>query len=562
MSGIGEVEGKIKTATYGYYLNQNVSDLHIKSTNENGGFSAEELMWISDKFSTQNIETFFAIEEKDSGKISRIYTFDFDSQHINKLQLLEGMMPAHANEVLVERKTNVLQDHNLGDKVKIGGSEYTICGIVLNPQILNRIEEYSWQYQAEGGYLTDVFYIDNSVLPMVTDVYVTLENRTLFNDCFSAKYKKAIELAKTEILQGLGFDKVSVLTLYENFGIYSLCEYAQKVGLIGIVFVVFFLLVTLLVVYSTMQRLLSEERAQIACMKTLGFSNSAILFKYAMFVLVSALLGGVIAFPVGYGLSYLVYEAFNLHYSMPAFPQTVKFFYYLMTLIIILFTTTLLTYLTGHKTTKEKPAILLTPKAPKSGKKVFMEHIPFIWKRLSFKYKSTVRNVFLFKSRLFMTVLSIMGSAVLVFAGLGLMDCSNSIPGGESLSTIALAIIAFSALLSALVIYNLTNINISERNREVATLMVLGYHNKEVCGYIFREIYIMSFVGALLGLPVGLGFIEFVFGLIDFGTVSQIKWTTYVFTPLIAMAFSFLSTLLLYKKITKIDMNASLKTVE
>ena len=160
-----------------------------------------------------------------------------------------------------------------------------------------------------------------------------------------------------------------------------------------------------------------------------------------------------------------------------------------------------------------------------------------------------------------MTVLSIMGSAVLVFAGLGLMDCSNSIPGGESLSTIALAIIAFSALLSALVIYNLTNINISERNREVATLMVLGYHNKEVCGYIFREIYIMSFVGALLGLPVGLGFVEFVFGLIDFGTVSQIKWTTYVFTPLIAMAFSFLSTLLLYKKITKIDMNASLKTV-
>ena len=72
----------------------------------------------------------------------------------------------------------------------------------------------------------------------------------------------------------------------------------------------------------------------------------------------------------------------------------------------------------------------------------------------------------------------------------------------------------------------------------------------------------MSFVGALLGLPVGLGFVEFVFGLIDFGTVSQIKWTTYVFTPLIAMAFSFLSTLLLYKKITKIDMNASLKTVE
>lgn len=559
MSGVGEVEGKIKTSTYRYYQSQNISDFHLKSKSPTG-FSAEQISWLEEKFSTENIETIFAYETKIDQEVLRIYTIDLANQSINKLQLVEGMMPAGANEILVERKTNFLKEHKLGDKVSVGGNEYTICGTVVNPLLLGKIEEPSWQY--DGDFLSDVFYIDTATAPIVSDVYITIENRQLFKDCFSAKYKKEIETIKQEIAIKLGNDTVSVLSLYENFGIYSLCEYAKKVGVIGIVFVVFFLLVTLLVVYSTMQRLMSEERPQIACMKTLGFSNFAILLKYILFVFVAALLGGVVAFPVGYGLSYIIYQAFNLHYTIPAFPKTVEFFYYLMTLIIILFATTLLTYLTGQKTTKEKPAVLLTPKAPKSGKKVFMERIPFVWKRLSFKYKSTVRNVLLFKSRLFMTILSIVGSTVLVFAGLGLMDCSKSIPGGESLSTIALAIIAFSALLSALVIYNLTNINISERNREVATLMVLGYHNKEVCGYIFREIYIMSFIGALLGLPVGLGFIEFVFGLIDFGTVSQIKWTTYVFTPVIAMAFSFLSTLLLYKKITKIDMNASLKTVE
>ena len=559
MSGIGEVEGKIKTSAYRYYQSQNISDFHLKSKNPTG-FSADQIMWIEERFSTENAETVFAYETKVDEEVSRIYTIDLEDQHINKLQLVEGIMPASADEILVERKTNFLKERKLGDKVSIGGNQYKICGIVVNPLLLGRIEEPSWQY--DGDHLSNVYYFDSATSPIVGDVYITLEDRTLFKECFSEKYKKQIEAIKQEIAIKFGNEEVVILTLYENFGIYSLCEYAKKVGVIGIVFVVFFLLITLLVVYSTMQRLMSEERPQIACMKTLGFSNFAILIKYVLFVFVAALLGGVVAFPVGYGLSYIIYQAFNLHYTMPAFPKTLEFFYYMMTLIIILFATTLLTYLTGRKTTKEKPAILLTPKAPKSGKKVFMEHIPFIWKRLSFKYKSTVRNVFLFKSRLFMTVLSIMGSAVLVFAGLGLMDCSNSIPGGESLSTIALAIIAFSALLSALVIYNLTNINISERNREVATLMVLGYHNKEVCGYIFREIYIMSFVGALLGLPVGLGFVEFVFGLIDFGTVSQIKWTTYVFTPLIAMAFSFLSTLLLYKKITKIDMNASLKTVE
>ena len=559
MSGIGEVEGKIKTSTYRYYQSQNISDFHLKSKNPTG-FSADQIMWIEERFSTENAETVFAYETKVDEEVSRIYAIDLEDQHINKLQLIEGKMSASADEILVERKTNFLKEHKLGDKVSIGGNQYKICGIVVNPLLLGRIEEPSWQY--DGDHLSNVYYFDSATSPIVGDVYITLEDRTLFKECFSEKYKKQIEAIKQELAIKFGNEEVVILTLYENFGIYSLCEYAKKVGVIGIVFVVFFLLITLLVVYSTMQRLMSEERPQIACMKTLGFSNFAILIKYVLFVFVAALLGGIVAFPVGYGLSYIIYQAFNLHYTMPAFPKTLEFFYYMMTLIIILFATTLLTYLTGQKTTKEKPAILLTPKAPKSGKKVFMEHIPFIWKRLSFKYKSTVRNVFLFKSRLFMTVLSIMGSAVLVFAGLGLMDCSNSIPGGESLSTIALAIIAFSALLSALVIYNLTNINISERNREVATLMVLGYHNKEVCGYIFREIYIMSFVGALLGLPVGLGFVEFVFGLIDFGTVSQIKWTTYVFTPLIAMAFSFLSTLLIYKKITKIDMNASLKTVE
>ena len=561
MSGIGEIEGKIKTAVYGYYTTQNISDLHLKSTSPTG-FSEEELMWISDKFSTQNTETFFAMEEKVGDKISRIYTFDFDNQNINKIQLLEGMMPASENEVLVERSTNFLEEHSLGDKVVVNGVEYTVCGIVLNPMLINRIEEYSWQYQAEGGYLTNVFYHDSSDFLVVTDVYVTLENRKLFSECFSEKYKTEIASLRAEVMQGIGFDKVAVLSLSENIGIFSLCEYGRKVGIISVVFVVFFLLVTLLVVYSTMQRLLTEERSQIACMKTLGFSNASILIKYAVFVFASALVGGVIAFPVGYGLSYLIYEAFNLYYAMPDFPQTLKFFYYLMSLVIILVTTTALTYLTGLKTTKEKPANLLMPKAPKAGKKVFLEHIPFVWSRLSFKYKSTIRNVLLFKSRLFMTVLSIMGATVLVFSGLGLMDCSKSIPGGESLSTISAVLIVFSAMLCALVIYNLTNINISERHREVATLMVLGYHNKEVTGYIFREIYIMSFVAALLGLPVGVGFIEFAFSLIDFGSVSQIKWTTWVFTPILTMAFSFLSTLLLYKKITKIDMNASLKTVE
>ena len=145
---------------------------------------------------------------------------------------------------------------------------------------------------------------------------------------------------------------------------------------------------------------------------------------------------------------------------------------------------------------------------------------------------------------------------------MGLMDCALKTDNATSLLAIAMAVIVFSAALCALVIYNLTNINVSERNREIATLMVLGYHSGEVTGYIFREIYIMSAIGAVLGVPLGVGFVEFVFGLIDFGALADINWWTYLLTPLITMLFSWLSTKLLRRKITKTDMNASLKTLE
>ena len=161
-----------------------------------------------------------------------------------------------------------------------------------------------------------------------------------------------------------------------------------------------------------------------------------------------------------------------------------------------------------------------------------------------------------------MTVVSVIGSTVLVFAGMGLLDCAMLESNSYSIVMISIFLLVFSAILCALVVYNLTNINVSERNREIATLMVLGYNDKEITGYIFREIYIMSFIGAVLGIPLGVAFIEFVFGLIDFGSLSDITLRAYLLTPLLTMLFSFLSTLLLRKKITATDMNASLKTIE
>ena len=92
--------------------------------------------------------------------------------------------------------------------------------------------------------------------------------------------------------------------------------------------------------------------------------------------------------------------------------------------------------------------------------------------------------------------------------------------------------------------------------------MVLGYQDGEVTGYIFREIYIMCAIGAVVGVPLGVGFLYFVFNLVDFGALADLNWWTYLIAPAVTMLFAFLSTLLLRRNIIKTDMNASLKTLE
>ena len=161
-----------------------------------------------------------------------------------------------------------------------------------------------------------------------------------------------------------------------------------------------------------------------------------------------------------------------------------------------------------------------------------------------------------------MTVISVVGATVLVFAGLGLFNCAVNYGEAGSLIGISAVLILFSGVLCALVVYNLTNINVSERTREIATLMVLGYHEREVTGYIYREVYIMCAIGAVLGVPLGMLFVNFVFDFISFGSLAEVEWWSYVLTPVLTMVFGFISTLLLRKKIVKTDMNASLKTVE
>lgn len=556
MSGLGEVKGKIDDAINIRYSTQNVSDFNIKSKN-NFGFLESEINYFQDKFGAENVSKLMCFDIEETNDITRIFAGEFE-QKINKFELVEGFYPKTKNEILAEQKTLFIKGYSIGEKIQIQNKEYIVSGIVRNPLLTNLEEEPS--FLDDQKHITQAIYIDSDY-GIVTDLFVTIKDRSLF-DGFCDEYKTKINLLKNEMEADLGAQNIKVLSLYENIGFISLSAYGDKINKISFVFVVFFLLVTLLVVYSTMTRLLDEERNQIACQKTLGFSSFSITSRYVFFVFLATLVGGVASLGVGIVLTRLIYWAFGSAFDMIPYPAGTSFYYYLIVFAIVVVFTALLTLITGLKNTNKKPVDLLSPKISKGGKKVLIEKIPFVWNRLSFKHKSTLRNVFLFKSRFFMTVVSIMGSGVLVFGGMSVLDNSIGKENATSIVAIALAIICFSAVLSALVIYNITNINISERSREIATLKVLGYHNKEVCGYIYREVYIMSFIGVLCAIPMGLLFVDFIFKFIDFGSLSGINWWTWIAAPATTMLFSFISALLLKNKIIKIDMNESLKIRE
>ena len=402
---------------------------------------------------------------------------------------------------------------------------------------------------------------DEKLVPL-GDLYIAFPERGLFEP-YGGGYEELVEAEKEALYDLLG-DDIEFISLKENFSINSLHSYAGKVTAISAVLMVAFIFVTALVVLSNMTRLMEEERPQIACLRTLGYGGFSILFKYLLFAAIGTGIGGTGAYFVGVGLTAFVYYVFNYNYAMPPMTSVATSLYFLITFSCIVIATLTATLIAGGKMVREKPADLLRAKPPKAGRKVFLERIPILWNRLSFKYKSTMRNVLRYHYRFSMTVISVACSMGIALAGLALLDLCLFHEGFGSAALIGLAavIVIFAGLLTMVVIYTLTNINISERNREIATLMVLGYYDREVAGYIYREVYINTIVGILFGFPVGIFLIIILFKVINVGSLAGVSWFVWPVAAVIVLLFTALVTLILRRKIVGIDMNESLKANE
>ena len=587
ISGIGSPTDMIKDSIENYYTKQNVSDFIVKS--KTGRFTDEQISVVKNHYGDGNVEEGMSIDiQMESKRSLRLYFLDLENTKINTFELVEGerITADDVNCVYAEEKDNIIKGYSIGQQVEIDIAsalnlprEYkinaTIKGIVRSPLTFGKDGEPSYNNPEDTeipdnmadinklDLLENILYCPRDICAIMPkgDLYIKAKNRDLFNS-FSYTYEKYIEKEKTELTRLLGED-IRIITLYDNYSFKSIIASTNKVRGIGNILMVIFIGVTLLVVLSSMMRLMDEERSQIACLKTLGYGSTSIILRYVFFALVALAVGGGVGFFVGYGVSWLICFVFGYSYVMPPISVVVNPSYYFISLGVIIAVTLIVVFSIGMRLANNAPADLLRPKLPKKGKRILLERIPFIWKRLSFKYKSSMRNVFRYKTRFFMMLVSVAVSTGLVFAGLALLDmCLFGDFGSPAIIGIAIVVVAFAGLLTAVVINTLTTINISEREREIATLMVLGYHDMEICGYIYREIYISTFLGILLGYPVGIGLATLVFKTIGFGSVGDVSWFMWLLIPFIVFGFTLLVTLMLRPKIVKTKMNESLKAVE
>lgn len=259
------------------------------------------------------------------------------------------------------------------------------------------------------------------------------------------KAKKELQEAEEKIADGeekikdakKQIKKIEKPTLYildrdshQSFVEYEGC--ANSIDALAKIFPVFFFAVAALVCLTTMTRMVDEQRINIGTLKGLGYKTSQISKKYILYALIACLTGSILGLAIGFSVfPTVIFFAYGMMYSIEnivyVFSIPIAIGITSLALIIII----LSAYMACRKELKETPAILMRPKAPKSGKRILLERVPFIWNRFSFISKVTVRNIFRYKKRFLMTVLGIAGCTALILTGFGIKDSIEMILTGQ-----------------------------------------------------------------------------------------------------------------------------------
>lgn len=221
-----------------------------------------------------------------------------------------------------------------------------------------------------------------------------------------------------------------ILDRNSNYGYAEYIQDTDRIGNLAKVFPIVFFLVAALISLTSMSRMIEEQRVQIGTLKALGYNKIQISFKYIIYAFLATIIGGIAGMIIGFKLlPAIITMMYGMMYTLPKAECVIRMDIGMLGLGFALICTLGATIYTCVKELKEKPAELMLPKAPKPGKRIMLEKITFIWKRLKFTNKVTARNVFRYKKKMLMTVIGVAGCTSLIIAGFGIRNAiGNMIP--------------------------------------------------------------------------------------------------------------------------------------
>ncbi|MCW6677963.1 FtsX-like permease family protein [Anaerococcus sp. NML200574] len=226
-----------------------------------------------------------------------------------------------------------------------------------------------------------------------------------------------------ETLLKLTDPEYNVSTIFDNEGIDTYYQNSLNMDKLSLVFPVFFYMVAMLVTLTTMKRYIEEQRLINGSLKSLGYSNKLIARRFYIYGLIPTLIGSIIGGILArYLIAGIIFKAYSTGFSIINMSFTSSLLLIIGSVILSASLVALTVFFTSKETVNESPARLLQAKAPEKGSQILLEKIKPIWKRLSFMQKITARNLFRYKSRMFMTLFGVAGCTALIFFGFAMID--------------------------------------------------------------------------------------------------------------------------------------------
>ncbi len=249
-----------------------------------------------------------------------------------------------------------------------------------------------------------------------------------------AEYEEKIKEAEKELsdakqkIQEIEHPTWYILGRDSNPGYSGFMQDTKSIENLGKVFPIVFFVIATLISLTSMTRMVEEQRVQIGTMKALGYNKAQIASKYLLYSGLACLIGGSIGMIIGFEtLPRIIWMMYSMMYVIPNFVASFNVYFAILGLGLASLCIIGASLYTVLKIVGDTPAQLMRPKAPKAGKKILLEKIPFIWKNLSFSRKVTVRNIFRYKKRVIMTIVGIAGSTALILTGFGVKDAISDI---------------------------------------------------------------------------------------------------------------------------------------